>query len=191
MSLEKIYFHPDISSQELKRIIEAHKSISFKKDEFLLREGNTADAYYIIETGLCRSFIINDQGREISTNFFTEAEIMIEVLSLFKQIPTLENLQALTKGTAWKIPFSEFQILFHSVPAFMEWGRGWMSNELFNEKQRAVEMISKSAMARYKKLLLDKPEVIKYAPLKYVASFLGITDTSLSRIRKELAIGQG
>lgn len=191
MDLKLFYAHPLISAEDLSRIEAAHEKVQLKKDAYLLQEGKTADAYYIIESGLCRSFVISDEGKEIVTNFFAEGDILIEVLSLFKQVPTVENIQALTDCTAWKISFVDFQKLFHSVPAFMEWGRGWMANELFNEKQRNVDMISKSALERYKKLLEDKPVIVQSAPLKYVASFLGITDTSLSRIRKELAIGQG
>jgi hypothetical protein len=61
-----------------------------------------------------------------------------------------------------------------------------MANQLFAAKQRLMDITTKSAAERYLMLLNSKPEVIKQAPLKYIASYLGITDTSLSRIRKEI-----
>jgi DNA-binding MarR family transcriptional regulator len=64
-----------------------------------------------------------------------------------------------------------------------------MSEQLFVSKIRSVEMITENASHRYLKLIKEKPQVIRQAPLKQIASYLGITDTSLSRIRKELSKG--
>ncbi|MDO5524244.1 MAG: cyclic nucleotide-binding protein, partial [Bacteroidia bacterium] len=61
-----------------------------------------------------------------------------------------------------------------------------MAGELFRFKQRSIEMIAESATERYLKLIKEKPQVIRQAPLKYIATYLGVTDTSLSRIRKEI-----
>ncbi len=60
-----------------------------------------------------------------------------------------------------------------------EWGRAWMSEQLFESKHRAVEMITENATTRYLKLIKEKPQVIRQAPLKQIASYLGVTDTSL------------
>ena len=64
-----------------------------------------------------------------------------------------------------------------------------MSYQLFYLKQKSVEVITKSATERYLDLIKAKPEVLKFAPLKNIASYLGITDTSLSRIRKDIIKG--
>lgn len=88
----------------------------------------------------------------------------------------------------WQIDFESFQNLFHSIKNFSEWGRAWMAHKLFEFKQRSVEMITDSATDRYLKLIQDKPSVIQYAPLKNIATYLGITDSSLSRIRREISV---
>ena len=62
-----------------------------------------------------------------------------------------------------------------------------MTGRLFHFKQRSVEMVTVSAKERYLKLIKEKPQVIQQSPLKYIASYLGITDTSFSRIRKEIS----
>jgi CRP-like cAMP-binding protein len=82
--------------------------------------------------------------------------------------------------------YDTFQELFHKIPNLREWGRSWMSQELFAYKQRSVEMFTLSATRRYLNLLEQKSKVIQFAPLKQIASYLGVTDTSLSRIRKEI-----
>lgn len=98
-----------------------------------------------------------------------------------------ENIQALKDSTCWKIDYDVFQELFHSIDGFAEWGRLWMSNSLFQFKQRNLDMVSISAKDRYMRLIQEKPQVVLHAPLKNIASYLGITDTSFSRIRKEIS----
>lgn len=184
--LEKVYHHPLMTANDIASIIKEHKKVSFKKGTFILKEGQIADSYLIIETGLLRSFVHDFNGNDITTNFYGSQEIAIEVSSLFQRIPTKENIQTLTECTCWKIEFDIFQELFHSSEGFIEWGRSWMSNELFMLKQRSVTMLTKSATDRYLTLLQDKPQIIQQASLKSIASYLGITDTSLSRIRKDI-----
>jgi len=86
----------------------------------------------------------------------------------------------------WKISFNDFQHLFHSVHGLSEWGRSWFTNQVFSLKQKSLDVVTETATNRYLKLLKEKPQIIQNAPLKQIASFLGITDTSLSRIRKDL-----
>ncbi|RYE25390.1 MAG: Crp/Fnr family transcriptional regulator, partial [Sphingobacteriaceae bacterium] len=113
-------------------------------------------------------------------------EIAIDVVSLFHQIPTVEYFQALTNCRCYVIDFDKFQELYHSIKGFNEWGRAWMSKSLFDLKQRTIAMVTDSASDRYQRLQEQHPQILQQAPLKFIASYLGITDTSLSRIRKEL-----
>ncbi len=184
--LSQIYQHPQIKQEGLLLICDAHQRIEFQKGDFFLEKGKMANEYFIIESGLVKAFTHNYKDDEITTDFIGENEIVIEVSSLFTRIPAQENLQALTNGVAWKIKFNIFQELYHQSAGFSEWGRAWMSNQLFSLKQRHIDMISVSASDRYLKLLNEKPKIIQQASLKYIASFLGVTDTSLSRIRKEV-----
>ncbi len=184
--LEKVYRHPDFTKPDLEILFSRHTKISFKKNELILRKGQTANAYYIIEDGLIRSFVHDYQGNEITTGFNGKGEIAIEVASLFQRIPTMENMQALSDCVVWEMNFPAFQELFHSIPPLSEWGRAWMAYQLYLTKKRTTDMITESAAERYKNLMVEKPQIVREAPLKYIASFLGITDTSLSRIRKEI-----
>jgi CRP/FNR family transcriptional regulator, anaerobic regulatory protein len=183
-TLYKIYNYKDLSPEDLQLIMDAHIKVVFKKNDLLLEQGQTANEYYCLEDGLVRSFAISSEGNEITTGFFGKDEIVIEVASLFLRIPTKENIQALTDCVCWRIDLKSFQELFHSVAGFTEWGRAWMSGVLFQSKQRSLSMITDSATERYLALQNQHPEIIQHAPLKYIASYLGITDTSLSRIRK-------
>jgi CRP-like cAMP-binding protein len=183
---QSIYNNPHINTDEFKLIMGAHEKIKFNRGLLFLETGKVANDYYLIESGLLRAYVHDFNGNEITTDFFSTTDISIEVSSLFQRIPSKESIIALTDGIAWKIEFEKFQKLFHSIESFREWGRAWMSSQLFVSKQRQIEMITKNATERYKSLILDKPEVVQQAPIKYIASYLGIKDTSLSRIRKEI-----
>ncbi|WP_028295613.1 Crp/Fnr family transcriptional regulator [Olivibacter sitiensis] len=188
--LHEVYRYPSLSQSDLEKIMAQHKRISFPKHKHLLKAGQMANAYYIIESGLVRSYLYDFNDNEITTDFILEGEIANEVASLFQRIPTKIYMQALTDVTAWKIDFDIFQELFLSIPALTEWGRAWMTTQLVLCKKRATEMITDSAAQRYAQLMKEKPQIIQLAPLKHVASYLGVTDTSLSRIRKEFALSR-
>jgi hypothetical protein len=85
------------------------------------------------------------------------------------------------------INYEQLNHLFHTIPEFREFGRWVLVNGFTAFKLRTLSMITETAEQRYVSLLQSHPEVFQHAPLKYIASYLGITDTSLSRIRKEFS----
>lgn len=185
-SLKFVYQHPLISEEDLEKIAAQHHLVEFKKNNFLLKEGETADEYYILTEGLVRAFVNDYDNNEITTEFFVENDIVIIPSSLFQKIPSQENLQAVTDCKLLKIQYDDFQQLFHQIEGFREWGRLWFSYQVFTMKQRSLDVVMKTASERYIKLMKEKPQIIRNAPLKQIASYLGITDTSLSRIRREI-----
>lgn len=185
-ALYEVYRHPLLHKQDLDAICEKHTLVEFRKGEFLLKEGQISNEYFIVQQGLVRTFVYNYEGQDITTGFVEDKDVLIEVASIFPRLPTKENMQCITDVKLWKISFPEFQELFDRIPAFREWGRSWMALELYKNKNRATEMITLPATKRYLQLMETHPQVILQSPLKYVASYLGVTDTSLSRIRKEI-----
>lgn len=188
-TLKNIYQHPAFSEEDLDVIFAKHQKLNFKKGDFFLKENEVSNEYFVLKSGVARSFVFDIDNNDITINFFTELDIIIEASSIFQRIPSIENIQAETDCVVWKIDYDDFQNLFLTIPALAEWGRAWMSYQLFYLKQKSVEVITKSATERYLDLIKAKPDVLKFAPLKNIASFLGITDTSLSRIRKDIMKG--
>lgn len=184
--LKFVYQHPLISEADLDKIASQHHLVQFKKNEFLLKEGETADEYYILTEGLVRAFVQDYDNNEITTEFFVENDIVIIPSSLFQKVASQENLQAVTDCRLLKIQYDDFQELFHQIEGFREWGRLWFSYQVFTMKQRSLDVVMKTASERYLKLMKEKPQIIQNVPLKQIASYLGITDTSLSRIRREI-----
>lgn len=181
-----VYQHFLLSEDDLKKIASLHKRIEVKKGEHILKEGEIMKSYFLLESGLLRAYVHDYDNNEITTEFFSENDIVIVPASLFQQTKSQENLQAVTNAVLWKIEYDQFQELFISISGFAEWGRLWFTYQVFMLKQRSLDMIQETATNRYLKLLKEKPYIIQNAPLKQIASYLGITDTSLSRIRKEI-----
>lgn len=186
LSLEKLYQNPLLTDSDRQIIFNAHEKVVFKKGDFFLKKGQVANNYWCVEDGLIRSFVYDYDGNDITTGFIGVNEIAIDVVSLFTRVPTVEHFQALTDGVCYAIGLDVFQELYHSIKGLNEWGRAWMSESLFQHKQRSIAMITDSAAQRYITLQAQHPQILQQAPLKHIATYLGITDTSLSRIRKDL-----
>ncbi len=185
--LNNIFKTSDFSDEELAVIIPKFKKVAFPKNDFILEEGKTENHYWFIESGFARSYVVNTEGKDISTNFYAFGDIVIDWTSFFLRNPTRENIQALTDCVCWQLDFDTFQELFHGIRSFREQGRTTLVNSYFSLKEQSVAMIADQASQRYLKLLREKPHIIQNISLKHIATYLGVTDTSLSRIRKEIS----
>ena len=185
--LNSIFKPENFNSEELALIFEQFEEVVFDKNEYLIEKGKVANYYYFLETGFLRSITIDTEGNDITTKFFSENDIVIDWHSYFLKKPCKESIQALTKGKCWKISFSNFMKLFN-IEAFREVGRTRLINNYFELKNHSISVIADQAKLRYLNLLSEKPSIIQNVPLKHIATYLGITDTSLSRIRKEITL---
>ena len=185
--IEFLSENSQLTSQQVRDVANVFIEKKWLRNELLLKEGKVSNEWIFLESGLVRTFAIDMDGNEVTTGFIPENQVVIEVASFFQRSPTLENIQALSDCRGWVVSFDEFQILFHSIPAFREFGRSRLVKGFVSLKQRMLSMITDSAEKRYELLVKTRPEILKAVPLKYIASYLGVTDTSLSRIRKEIA----
>ncbi|MGB3776913.1 MAG: Crp/Fnr family transcriptional regulator [Tunicatimonas sp.] len=188
--LASLFPRTDFTQQEQETIIAEFQRVTFRKHDFLLTEGTTENHYWFIERGFVRSYAVDTAGNDISTNFYGAGDVVIDWPSFFQRQPTRENIQALTDCVGWQLDFATFQQLFHSIEAFREAGRARLVASYFELKQNRVSMITDPAKVRYQRLLTERPDVLQNVSLKQIASYLGITDTSLSRIRKEFTEGK-
>ena len=175
-----------IADHRVNSIAENFEFRSFGKNDFLLEQGKICNDYIFLETGFVRAFTYDIEGDEVTTNIYSKNSIVFEAASFIKRTPTKENIQALTDCAVWTLNYTMFQTLFHSIQEFREFGRENLVNGFISLKERTLEMINLTAEQRYENLLKNKSEIIQNVPLKHLASYLGITDTSLSRIRKEI-----
>ena len=150
----------------------------------LLRQGQVSNDYFFLDTGWLRAFALGPAGDEVSTGFYQPGRMVLEPASFFTRAPAQENIQALTDCTGWALTFGQFNELFHARPEFREFGRGLLVQGFARLKARMLEMVTLTAAERYAQLLRTSPELMQHVSVRHLASYLGITDTSLSRIRK-------
>ena len=157
------------------------------KNQFLLAEGKISDDYLFLTKGVMRAFARDVKGNEVTTNFCLPGQVVFEVSSFFNRTRSKENIQALTDCEGWYITYKQLNDMFHALPQFREFGRSVLVKGFASLKGRMLATITETAEERYANLLRESPEIFQCAPLKNIASYLGITDTSLSRIRKEFS----
>ena len=184
--LTTIFNEQNFKKEDLATVLDQYQRIEFAKNDYFMAEGTTANFYYFMESGFARSYIIDLEGNDISTKFFSSTDIVIDWHSYFLKSKCREDIQAITACVAWKITFENFMKLF-SIEAFREVGRTRLVNNYFELKTHSLSLIADPAKDRYLNLLKSKPNIVQNVPLKQIATYLGITDTSLSRIRKEIA----
>lgn len=174
-----------INEIEAEEIANAFHFTKIEKNSLFLEENKVSDDYFFLQEGLMRVFLYDLEGNEITTDIFTENNIVFEITSFFNRVKSETNIQALTDCTGYRISYEELNTLFHHKPAFRDFGRAILVKEFIASKKRNYAMINQTAEQRYHHLLTSRPEIIKYVPLKYIASYIGVTDSTLSRIRKK------
>jgi CRP-like cAMP-binding protein len=174
-----------MSNAKAGQILEKFKERKTARNEYLLKEGSVCNESHIIEEGITRSYIFDLEGNDITTAFSSKQMFASDLLSFFKRTPSKENIQALTDCQTWYITYDDMQESFHTIPEFREFGRLNIINQFGILQQRMLSMLQQTAEQRYGDLVETNPQILQHAPLKYIATYLGITDTSLSRIRKE------
>jgi CRP-like cAMP-binding protein len=166
---------------------EQFELLELQKGDLILKENKTSKETYFLENGFIRSFTFDNNGEEVTTNLFSAPCFVNDFLSFFKQQPTKENIQTLTTCKLWKMSYDVVQTNFHTHQEFREFGRIMLVTNYSILHDRMLGMIKDSAETRYLKMLEKHSDIFQNIPLKIIASYLGITDTSLSRIRKEIA----
>ncbi|HOZ51258.1 MAG TPA: Crp/Fnr family transcriptional regulator [Chitinophagaceae bacterium] len=181
--VEFIKMHSPATNDVIEEIVTKFQTHKVEKDSFFLKQGELSDVYLFLESGIMRSYTFDMDGNEITTNFFKPNSVVFEVASFFNRSKSLESIQALTDCYGYSIRYLELNELFHSIPEFREFGRSLLVKGYVALKQRTLSVIHETAEERYIQLLESNEAIFQHASLKSIASYLGITDTSLSRIR--------
>jgi CRP-like cAMP-binding protein len=155
------------------------------KNDFLLKEGGRCDFWGFIMEGLLRVYVHTDTGEEYSNGFVKEDSFITDSVSFFTQSVSLENIQALEDTQLMVLNFETLQALYQRFPAFDKFARILYEQRIVGIKTRIHYRVQLDAQSRYLHFLKSQPELIKRVPLKYIASYLNITDSTLSRIRRK------
>lgn len=160
----------------------------FPKKSIFLKNGAIENYISFIEQGGVRLFIPKeDEEKEITFGFCLQGEFISAYDSFLTQTPTLYQLETLMDTTLWSISYTDLQDVYKTTKIGNTIGR-FASERLFLIKsKREQSLLNETAEQRYINLFEDRPEIIKLIPLKYIASYIGVTPQALSRIRKRIS----
>ncbi|MBK7697486.1 MAG: Crp/Fnr family transcriptional regulator [Saprospiraceae bacterium] len=177
----------DIDKNNLESLVSQCKTKYVKKGEYLLKEGEKCKYSFFVEQGLLRQFALDDKGKEHILQFAPENWIVTDRESVYFDQPSAYYIQALENTNT--ILFEESLILHLSKqdPLFLEFNNKLLHNHIRQLQRRITLLISATAEERYLDFVRLYPDLLLRVPQWQIASYLGITAESLSRVRKELA----
>jgi len=173
--------HP-LSAALRQFLSEKFRTRNIAKKEFLHKAGHINRHIYFIKQGLLRCYY-SEQGHEICTHFIKENDIIVSSTSFFLQKESLESIQAIEDSIVWYFCFDELQYMYKHFPEFNIIARVLVTKSYLLSEQRIRIIRTKQASHRYATMLKHFPELILRVPAKYIASFLGVNEETLSRIR--------
>ncbi len=162
-----------------------------RKKQYLLQEGEVCRHTIFVERGLLRSFTIDNKGNEHILQFAMEGWWLGDLYSFFTGEPGMYNFEALEESEVLMITRPNWDMLLERVPKLERFFRILIQNNLIATQRRLIGTFSETADVKYEKLMKTFPDCFQKVPQHMIASYLGITRETLSRIRKQLATKKG
>ena len=166
-------------------ILSAFEPISIKKKKDLLVAGQVCNYLYFITRGCLRSFYIDSKGVEHVYQIRMDNNWIGDIDSYFTRQKSKYNIEALEDSDLLRIPVDRLEQLFIEIPSLERYFRILFQKAYINALNRLSATMWETAIERYNEMLKEHPEVFQRVSLVHIASYLGITPESLSRIRKQ------
>ncbi|NDW08546.1 Crp/Fnr family transcriptional regulator [Dysgonomonas sp. 520] len=180
--LDKIYKLPTASKES---IVDATVEVEYPKGYRLLSADMVERNIYFIKKGIVRAYINSPEG-EVTFWFGKEGDTIVSMQSYVNSLKGYENIELLEDCTLYKLNTNALTDLYVKDVNIANLGRKFAEQELLKTEQRFIERLFKPASDRYSELIKNNPELLQRVQLSYIASYLGITQVSLSRIRAKL-----
>jgi CRP-like cAMP-binding protein len=174
-----------LPGQDVGAIVSKFREMKIKKGRHLLTPGKNCNYLAFIEHGAFRVYYYDLRGKEVITWFSFSEMVITDLLGFYTTEKATFYVQAIEDSTIFKITKGDLESLYKDNPNYLQFGKHFAEEALTILMDRTMSLHTKSAEERYKELLMA-PHFMQKIPLKYLASYLGITDTSLSRIRKNI-----
>lgn len=155
------------------------------KNSDIIKIGTIENYLSFISEGIVRIYIPKEEN-ELTFGFLFENEFVTAYDSFITQTPTNYQIQTLTDTTLWRISFKDLQKVYKKTENGNLIGRRMAENMFLIKSKREISLLNKTAEERYLDLFLERPKLLKQIPLKYIASYIGVTPQALSRIRKRI-----
>lgn len=175
----------DFPEQFQEKLLPFTEEVCFPRGHVLFNRNSLERNLYIMRKGIARAYLEVD-GKEVTIWFGLENDVIISAQGYVYGKRGYETMELLEDSTLYKIGLNDLMQLYRTDIDLANWGRRLMEREFVKTEQRLIYNLSLSATERYLLLLQDCPELFQRVQLQHVASFLGISPESLSRIRNGL-----
>ncbi len=184
------FLYPDdaVNNANFRDIARQCRSVNVKKNDFLLRQGEVCRQVLYVEKGLLRQYSVDEKGKEHVLMFAPENWFAGDRGSIFFSEASSYFIQALEDSRIMLIEESLILKMAKENPAFLEFNNRLLHNHIRSLQKRITLLLSSTAEQRYLDFINIYPDILVRVPQAMVASYLGITPESLSRVRKELAV---
>lgn len=176
-----------LTDDEIEIFIQKTVKRNLNKLDYFIKEGETCKEVAFVLNGIFRSFYISDKVEEITYCITFPENLMTAYSSFITGQSTVENIQAITDVELLIIPKNTIDDLVSKNPNWIKFLKIVAEQQYIELEKRIFQLQKNNAFQRYSDLLKNQPEYIQNIPLQYLASYLGITQRHLSRIRKEIS----
>lgn len=181
-TITNIEILPERALAKLKSIA---KKVVYPKGHILIKSDSVAHYMYLLQKGVVRAFVRRDT-HDVTFWFGIDQGIVISMNSYVNNQPSYECIELLEECQLLEIKTIDLQKLYLEDIHLANWGRKLAENELQNVEKRLLSIQFKTAKEKYLDLLNQHPDLLQRVNLGHIASYLGITQVSLSRIRSEI-----
>jgi CRP-like cAMP-binding protein len=176
----------EITTQEWSIFSSLITKKELNKSTIFLSKNEIEKHLSFVEVGTIR-FYVPYEETDLTFAFIFENDFVCAYDSFLTQKPCMYNAETLTKTTLWQLSYDNLKKLYTQLPKSNVFGR-LLTEEIYLKKaQRELSLLTKSPEERYLELFNSRPQLIKTIPLKYIATYIGITPQALSRIRKRIS----
>ncbi len=183
----KTYFANNFqtTTAEIEQVVSAFKEKIVKKNETLILKGDTCRYTYFVCKGSVRAYFIDDEGQEATRYIAFENQFITTIHSFISQTPTNEFIEATEKAVLLEISYGDFKRITEETSLARDLYKRQLEVAYMTNHWRLESFLKMSAKQRYDFLLQTNPAIIQRLSNKIVASYLGITQESLSRIKAQ------
>jgi len=174
-----------VSNEELQAVADKLQVLNLKKNDFFVKEGDIANYVAFVRSGYLRIYF-NHEGEESTRDISSIHSFVTAFASFIAKTPSFEVVRAITNCELLIIHRDDLNRLYKQFPALGSIGRRIMEEMFVRMQKRMYSLLTLNAETRYRNLLKEKPDFIQNIPLQFIASYLGITSQSLSRLRRSI-----
>ncbi|HLP52909.1 MAG TPA: Crp/Fnr family transcriptional regulator [Chitinophagales bacterium] len=181
---------PYLTDTTISKLMSLGEVQLLQEGETFIKQGERHNRIALVMQGLLRNYIMNDNGEQITVVFATELQSIAPYKCLFLQQPASETTEAVKSSVLITFDYPTMRKLGEEEPQFNKLYMDALEKTLMNAIERVEDFTIAKPEERYQRLLAKHGYLIEQAPLKYLASYLGINPVSLSRIRKRISTGK-